>query len=93
MTSVSDSHPQKVTMSKFKDFCETQHYWTGFLTGIIVGSFFAVPIIAIVFSLKSDYTSPETEVITKYKECDIVRFAPNDGANYHYFLDCSTTKK
>ena len=28
------------------------------------------------------------EVIDTYKGCDVVRYAPPNGANYHYFLDC-----
>lgn len=28
------------------------------------------------------------EVIDNYKGCDVVRYAPPNGANYHYFLDC-----
>jgi hypothetical protein len=29
------------------------------------------------------------EVIDNYKgRCDVVRYSPPNGANYHYFLDC-----
>ena len=28
------------------------------------------------------------EVIDTYKDCDVVRYAAPNGANYHYFLDC-----
>jgi len=28
------------------------------------------------------------EVIDIYKDCDVVRYAAPNGANYHYFLDC-----
>ena len=28
------------------------------------------------------------EVIDNYKGCDVVRYSPPNGANYHYFLDC-----
>ena len=28
------------------------------------------------------------EVIDNYKGCGVVRYAPPNGANYHYFLDC-----
>jgi hypothetical protein len=28
------------------------------------------------------------EMIDTYKGCDVVRYAPPNGANYHYFLDC-----
>ena len=28
------------------------------------------------------------EVIDNYKGCGVVRYAPPNAANYHYFLDC-----
>ena len=28
------------------------------------------------------------EVIDTYKGCDVVRYSPPNGANYHYFLNC-----
>ena len=29
------------------------------------------------------------EVIDRYQNrCDVVRYSPPNGANYHYFLDC-----
>ena len=28
------------------------------------------------------------EVVDTYKGCDVVRYSPPNGANYHYFLDC-----
>ena len=35
-------------------------------------------------------TEPKSnfEVIDTYKGCDVVRYAPPNAANYHYFLDC-----
>ena len=35
-------------------------------------------------------TEPKSnfEVIDNYKGCDVVRYAPPNAANYHYFLDC-----
>ena len=32
------------------------------------------------------------EVIDKYKECDIVRYAPNQAATYKYFMYCEKNK-
>jgi len=32
------------------------------------------------------------EVVDKYKECDIVRYAPNQAATYKYFLYCEKNK-
>ena len=34
-------------------------------------------------SLKSSF-----EVVDQYKGCDVVRYAPNQAAEYKYFLDC-----
>ena len=38
----------------------------------------------------SKVLEPKTnfEVIDTYKGCDVVRYSPPNGANYHYFLDC-----
>lgn len=35
---------------------------------------------------------PRFGVIDKYKGCDVVRFAPPNGAEYAYFLDCRTVR-
>ena len=32
------------------------------------------------------------EVVDKYKECDIVRYAPQQTATYKYFLYCEKNK-
>jgi hypothetical protein len=32
------------------------------------------------------------EVVDKYKECDIVRYAPHQAAEYKYFLYCEKNK-
>ena len=32
------------------------------------------------------------EVVDKYKECDIVRYAPHQVAEYKYFLYCENNK-
>jgi hypothetical protein len=35
---------------------------------------------------------PSTEVVGKYKECDIVRWSSNNLAEYKYFLYCGENK-
>ena len=35
---------------------------------------------------------PSFEVVDKYKECDIVRYAPNQAATYKYFMYCEKNK-
>ena len=32
------------------------------------------------------------EVVDKYRECDIVRYAPNQAATYKYFMYCEKNK-
>ena len=32
------------------------------------------------------------EVVDKYKECDVVRYAPHQVAEYKYFLYCENNK-
>ena len=32
------------------------------------------------------------EVVDKYRECDIVRYAPHQAAEYKYFLYCEDNK-
>jgi len=36
--------------------------------------------------------SPSFEVVDKYKECDIVRYAPHQAAEYKYFMYCEKNK-
>ena len=56
---------------------------------IVIGS-----IILIFATMKQNQSSkvlePKSnfEVIDNYKGCDVVRYSPPNGANYHYFLDC-----
>jgi len=35
---------------------------------------------------------PSFEVVDKYKECDVVRYAPHQVAEYKYFLYCENNK-
>jgi hypothetical protein len=36
--------------------------------------------------------SDSFEVVDKYKECDVVRYAPHQVAEYKYFLYCEKNK-
>ena len=40
--------------------------------------------------LESQPSPPEQkfEVVDTYKECDVVRYTPDNSARYSYFLDC-----
>jgi len=35
---------------------------------------------------------PSFEVVDKYKECDVIRYAPHQVAEYKYFLYCENNK-
>ena len=37
-------------------------------------------------------SSASFEVVDKYKECDVVRYAPHQVAEYKYFLYCEKNK-
>ena len=40
--------------------------------------------------LESQPSPPDQkfEVVDAYKECDVVRYTPDNSARYSYFLDC-----
>jgi hypothetical protein len=35
--------------------------------------------------------SAKFKVVDKYRYCDVVRYMPEGGAKYYYFLDCNGT--
>ena len=53
-----------------------------------------VAIIGIAMLSNNDVPIPEqsTEVVGKYKECDIIRWNTNQLAEYKYFLYCEKNK-
>ena len=63
---------------------------------IIYGATIGVLSLLLVFYMlkpnkPAEVTEPKTnfEVVDNYKgRCDVVRYSPPNGANYHYFLDC-----
>ena len=63
--------------------------------GIVVGCFSAFIIVMIVLAQISTNGEPlksSFEVVDKYKECDVVRYAPHQVAEYKYFLYCEKNK-
>ena len=62
------------------------------------GVAFAIAIVGIgvlVVSMLSNHTptdQPSFEVVDKYNECDVVRYAPQQTATYKYFLYCENNK-
>ena len=63
---------------------------------IIYGATIGVLSLLLVFYMlkpnkPAEVLEPKTnfEVVDNYKgRCDVVRYSPPNGANYHYFLDC-----
>ena len=56
----------------------------------IVG--FGILIIGALAMNDTPIDQPSFEVVDKYKECDIVRYAPHQVAEYKYFLYCEKNK-
>ena len=52
-------------------------------------------VMLIIGALSMNYTlidEPSFEVVDRYKECDVVRYAPQQTATYKYFLYCEKNK-
>ena len=54
--------------------------------------FIVVMLVLAYFSSGGKPLEPSFEVVDKYKECDIVRYAPHQVAEYKYFLYCEKNK-
>ena len=69
-----------------------------FLRGAGVFAACAVILITILIALAhfasgdKPINSASFEVVDKYKECDVVRYAPHQVAEYKYFLYCEKNK-
>jgi hypothetical protein len=69
-----------------------------FLRGVSVflgaSAIFIIILIALAYFATGDkpINSSSFEVVDKYKECDIVRYAPHQAAEYKYFLYCEGNK-
>ena len=49
-------------------------------------------LIIVALSNNTPIDQPSFEVVDQYKECDIVRYAPHQVAEYKYFLYCEKNK-
>jgi hypothetical protein len=59
--------------------------------GVFAGASIVFIIILIVlayFASGGKPLEPSFEVVDQYKECDVVRYAPHQAAEYKYFLHC-----
>ena len=62
----------------------------GAVMGIILGAIILG--IAILSQNNTPINEASFEVVDKYKECDVVRYAPHQVAEYKYFLYCEKNK-
>ena len=53
---------------------------------------FAFVVIAMVVGDNTPINESSFEVVDKYRECDIVRYAPNQASTYKYFMYCEKNK-
>ena len=49
-------------------------------------------LIIVALSNNTPINESSFEVVDKYKECDVVRYAPQQTATYKYFLYCEKNK-
>ena len=65
----------------------------GVTAGVLI-VFGIICLVIINFSTGGDkpINSSSLEVVDKYRECDIVRYAPYQAAEYKYFLYCEGNK-
>ena len=58
----------------------------------IVGVFITIIMVLAYSTTGGEPLSPSFEVVDKYKECDVVIYAPHQVAEYKYFLYCEKNK-
>ena len=56
------------------------------------GILITILISIVYFTSGGEPTSSSFEVVDKYKECDVVRYAPHQAAEYKYLLYCEGNK-
>ena len=67
-----------------------KEFRNGFALAIAVVGFGILIVVALSNHTPIDQSS--FEVVDKYKECDVVRYAPQQTATYKYFLYCGENK-
>jgi len=63
--------------------------------GVVVGiPVVLIVILIVIINLTSTKPIDESsfEVVDRYKECDVIRYAPHQVAEYKYFLYCEKNK-
>jgi hypothetical protein len=64
----------------------------GVAFSVAITAFAFVVIAMVVGSNDTPINEASFEVVDKYKECDVVRYAPHQVAEYKYFLYCEKNK-
>ena len=70
----------------------TNEFRNGMAFSIAITAFAFVVIAMVVGSNSESINEASFEVVDKYKECDVVRYAPQQTATYKYFLYCEKNK-
>jgi len=70
----------------------TPEFRNGVAFSIAITAFAFVVIAMVVGNNNIPITESSFEVVDKYKECDIIRYAPHQVAEYKYFLYCEKNK-
>jgi hypothetical protein len=70
----------------------TNEFRNGVAFTIAITAFAFVVIAMVVGNNSTPINEASFEVVDKYKECDIVRYAPHQVAEYKYFLYCEKNK-
>jgi len=70
----------------------TPEFRNGVAFSIAITAFAFVVIAMVVGNNNIPISESSFEVVDKYKECDIIRYAPHQVAEYKYFLYCEKNK-
>ena len=60
--------------------------------GIVIFAGFVFTTLGLIMTGNNPINESTFEVVDKYKECDVVRYAPHQVAEYKYFLYCEKNK-
>ena len=71
----------------------SNEYLHAVLLGVVIGmsTLTLVHMLTVAVYTKDSETksiTPAIEVVDRYNGCDILRYAPANGAKYQYFMDC-----
>jgi hypothetical protein len=70
----------------------TNEFRNGVAFSIAITAFAFVVIAMVIGNNDTPINEASFEVVDKYKECDVVRYTPQQEATYKYFLYCEKNK-